>query len=305
MQLPASLRGAIEDYIGDTPLRDLQRAADELSRHYREHKRTQSAPIAPGLRAKAYLAIRFAATFAAVSRVLAYVTPPRSVLDLGAGPGTAALAAMHGLSGIESVSLVESDVALREAGRVLLPGAQWLTHDFTTAALPPHDLVIAAWSLGETASPVDAALQAWKAAQSTLVIVEPGTTQSFARIRAIRERLIAEGAGLAAPCPSHGPCPMDSKDWCHFSQRVERTALHRRLKGGTLAYEDEKFCYLVFTRTAPQAVANRIVRHPQIQPNLISLQVCTGERIEERKITHRNKDAWRAARKAVWGDAWT
>ncbi|MBL8231220.1 MAG: hypothetical protein JNL98_22190, partial [Bryobacterales bacterium] len=105
-----------------------------------------------------------------------------------------------------------------------------------------------------------------------------------------------------APCPAEGPCPMAEGDWCHFRQRIERTALHRRLKGGTLAYEDEKFCYLVFTRDPVLRASGRIVRHPQHQPNLITLQVCTGDRIEQRKVTHRDKAAWRAARKAEWGD---
>jgi ribosomal protein RSM22 (predicted rRNA methylase) len=305
VQLPAALRLAIEDYLGDTALRDIERAAGQLSQHYREHKPTQAAAIDAGLRARTYLAMRFAATYAAVRCVLDLVDPPSSILDLGAGPGTAALAALDAFPGVPAITLLETDAAFRDAGRALLPQAQWLPQDFTVAPLPISDLVIAAWSLGETKSPIEAARRAWNAAQSALVIVEPGTPQSFARVREIRTSLIAEGAHLAAPCPSEQPCPMGSGDWCHFSQRVERTALHRRLKGGALPYEDEKFCYLVFTRAPRQRPAARIVRHPRIQPNLISFQLCTGSRIEERKVTRRNKDEWKAARKAMWGDAWS
>ncbi|MBL8234854.1 MAG: hypothetical protein JNL98_40515, partial [Bryobacterales bacterium] len=156
MQLPPSLRDAIENWIGGTPLRDLERAADQLSRHYREHKQTQSAAMAPELRAKAYLAVRFAATYGAVSRVLRELpelelSAPESILDLGAGPATAALAASH-LFPNATCTLFETDAALREAGRALLPNADWRAQDFTISALPPCDLVIAAWSVGETKS---------------------------------------------------------------------------------------------------------------------------------------------------------
>jgi ribosomal protein RSM22 (predicted rRNA methylase) len=296
---------AIEDYLSGTPLRELQRAASQLSQHYREHKPTQAAAIDAGLRAKTYLAVRFAATYAAVSSVLEAVDPPESILDLGAGPGTAALAAINAFGYVPAITLMESEAAFRDAGRALLPGAQWLPVDFTSAPLPESDLVIAAWSIGETRSPAEAARRAWQATQSALVIIEPGTPYAFARVREIRTSLIAEGAHLAAPCPSEQPCPMGPGDWCHFSQRVERTALHRRLKAGTLPYEDEKFCYLVFTRAQRNRAPSRIVRHPRIQPRLITLQLCTGCRIEDRKITPRDKDSWKDARKARWGDPWS
>ena len=48
----------------------------------------------------------------------------------------------------------------------------------------------------------------WEKTRDTLLVVEPGTPAGYARIIALRERLIALGAHVAAPCPHDGKCPL-------------------------------------------------------------------------------------------------
>lgn len=92
-------------------------------------------------------------------------------------------------------------------------------------------------------------------------------------------------------------------DWCHFSQRVERTSLHRRLKEGALGYEDEKFSYVVASRQSVIAAGPRIIRHPGKHSGHVQLVLCTPEaRMETRTITRSSKRAYKLARKAEWGD---
>ena len=94
-------------------------------------------------------------------------------------------------------------------------------------------------------------------------------------------------------------------DWCHFSQRVERTSQHRQLKGGALGYEDEKFSYLVAAKSASPSTGARIVRHPGKHSGHVQLALCTAEgKIENRTITRSSKEAYKRARKAEWGDLW-
>ena len=94
-------------------------------------------------------------------------------------------------------------------------------------------------------------------------------------------------------------------DWCHFSQRVERTSQHRQLKGGSLGYEDEKFSYLVVARQNVAAWGARIVRHPGKHSGHVQLALCTPEgRLEARTVTRSSKQAYKLARKTEWGDAW-
>jgi ribosomal protein RSM22 (predicted rRNA methylase) len=91
---------------------------------------------------------------------------------------------------------------------------------------------------------------------------------------------------------------------------VERTSLHRQLKGGTLGYEDEKFSYLVAAR--PEVIADkdspaysRLVRHPGKHSGHVQLTLCTPQGlIENRTVARSSKIAYKAARKAEWGDAW-
>ena len=95
-----------------------------------------------------------------------------------------------------------------------------------------------------------------------------------------------------------------AKDWCHFSQRLERSSEHRQLKGGGLGYEDEKFSYVVATRNDVTPAKERIVRHPRKHSGHVQLLLCTPRGLEERTITKSQKENYRKARKAEWGDEW-
>ena len=235
------------------------------------------------------------ATYAAARRALAEIPAHvASILDAGAGPGAAALAARE-LFPEASLTLLERNPDLAEASRDFLPGAAILPADLTKlSSFPPHDLVIAAYSLGELgaqALPVGARL--FQSARVAFAIIEPGTTKGFALVRAIRDDLLARGACVLSPCPGPVPCPMLDGDWCHFAARVERSSLHRRLKDGDLGYEDEKFSYVVLTKEplAEPAVA-RILRHPRTNPGLIELTLCTPQGLDTRRILKRDRDAF-------------
>ena len=124
--------------------------------------------------------------------------------------------------------------------------------------LPPHDLVMAAYSLGEIAEPLAARL--WQAARVALVAIEPGTPRGYALILKVREELLEAGACMVAPCPAATPCPLAAPDWCHFAARVERSSIHRRIKDAELGYEDEKFSYIAVAREA--GGPGRLAHHP-------------------------------------------
>jgi len=99
-------------------------------------------------------------------------------------------------------------------------------------------------------------------------------------------------------------CPLAAPDWCHFAVRVERSRLHRRLKGGELGYEDEKFSYVAAVREKAGAGWARILRHPWQEKGAVRLELCTAEGLRTRRVTRSEKSAFRAARKASWGEEW-
>jgi len=283
----------------------LKRAALAISCGYREGCATALAGMAPEERVAAYLATRMPATYAAAVAVLRELRHYQlsSVLDIGAGAGAATLAALRWFPQLDSITLIERDTALVDTAREFLPHAGIRRENFLRiATFPPHDLVIAAYSLGE-APPSEIISRLWLAARVALVVIEPGTPRGFALVRDVRTRLLQAGAHMLAPCPAAGDCPVVKPDWCHFAARVERSALHRRLKEGDLSYEDEKFSYVAVGREPAVLAPARIVRRPRHQPGLIVLETCTPSGLATVRVARRDRERFRAGRHAAWGDS--
>lgn len=303
VQLPANVRRMIEERADALGFPTLKQAAMAMSDGYREGRPTAAARLSSAERVAAYMVTRMPATYAAAHMVLGELRgqPISTALDLGAGTGAASLA-VRDYFPEAAITMLERDAAFANAAREWLPDATVVTDDATRAPLPAHDLVIAAYSFGEFGRPVLQRL--WNAAKVALVVIEPGTPAGFARIRRLRDDVQALGAHLAAPCPASGACPMEADNWCHFAARVERSSLHRRVKGGELGYEDEKFSYVIFTREPVTLPAARVVRHPQHRPGFIVLETCTPGGLITERIGKRDKETFRAARRIAWGDRW-
>ncbi len=287
-------------------------SVEQITRNYKQG-RFHSALNSTESRA-AYLITRLPATFAADSYVfleLARLVPnlqPETILDLGAGPGTATWAAREVWPQLRHSTLVESNREFLRLGQRLAGERpqEWIEADITSfAELPSADLVVLSYAICELGSPEAVVQKAWRAAQKVLVLVEPGTPHNFKAVAEVRRQLVAAGGHPVVPCPHTNECPMAlAGDWCHFSVRVERTSEHRRLKGGTLGYEDEKFSYVAFSKTPAPHAEMRIVRHPAIHGGHIKLTLCTAEGLETPTVTRSQKALFRAARKVSWGDAW-
>jgi ribosomal protein RSM22 (predicted rRNA methylase) len=320
MQLPPELRLAIEEDAA-RPSRLIRDASESLSRRYR----LAAVPTTPSISAEydriAYLAARLPATYASARRVAeeAMARIPglsvQSLLDLGSGPGTAMWAAAEAFPGLEKVTLVERDRDFIDLGKRLarhsrLPAvreARWQTADISILGeFPPHDAVVISYVIGELSAAVLKRIvnKAWAAAEKLIAIVEPGTPKAFSGILTARRELIAAGASIVAPCPHENDCPMSGGDWCHFSARVERTSLHRRIKSGTLPYEDEKYSYVVAARSEAQRAPARVIRHPIKQKGHVRLELCGPRGLSKETVSRKNKEEYRAARKAEWGSAW-
>lgn len=319
MQLPPDLKLAIEELATRLPQQALVQAVAELSNNYRIRTATSQRFITHEAHRIAYLATRMPATFAALVAVLREVKtrlpgePIATILDLGAGPGTAMWAARQVFAEFAKITLVERDANLIQLGQWCATKApparqtEWLNTDLGTLTnLPTSDLIIASYSLGElSAEQVQRLLpRVWAATGKVLVLIEPGTMAGFQLLRQLRDELLCLGGHVIAPCPHQQACPMSTTDWCHFAARVERTALHRKLKGGALGYEDEKFAYLAVAKSPHHAAASRILRHPQIMPGVVRLELCTTQGLQSQTVTRRNKEAFKQARHAGWGDAW-
>jgi ribosomal protein RSM22 (predicted rRNA methylase) len=304
VQLPEEVRRKIDERAASVGFPALKRAAAEISNAYREGR---ALPLETPERIAAYLVTRMPATYAAADAVLREVSnrlgsaTVESVLDAGAGSGSASLAAKRWLQP-NRLTLLERDAAMASFARDLLPDAEIQLEDFArTAKFAAHDIVIASYALGE-APAAHVISRLWEAARLAFIVIEPGTPRGFALIREIRSRVLAAGAHMLAPCPRVDACPIIDPDWCHFAARVERTSLHRRVKEAELNYEDEKFSYVAVAREVVPLPAARIVRRPLHRPGLITLETCTPQGFQTVRATKRDREMFRDARRADWGD---
>lgn len=298
--LPDPLREKIDSLIEKIPLRILERESQKLSHLYRVGEGIQSDD-----QRLVYLLVRMPATYAVIQRVLKEIAVhPKSILDIGAGPGTGWWAMQDPNS---LWTCFEKNPEFIRLGKQLCPSPhiKWVQQEVRPIQeFEPHDLVIASFFLGELPDQnlEKIVKKMWEATKETLVLIEPGTPKAFERMRALRSFLIAEGAHLVAPCPHDNRCPMQGKDWCHFSVRVSRSSFHRQIKGGSLNYEDEKFTYLIFSRKKEKLGIKRILSHPEKKSGHIRLKLCTESGLEHLTITRSSGDVYRVVKKKEWGD---
>lgn len=318
MELPSALRQAVDRFLEGTPLDQLRAGSGRLTARYRSETRDGRAHLDSTTAVRAYLAARLPATYAAVRASMgqaAEAAPdfaPKSLIDVGAGPGTALWAAADCWGDIGKATMIEASEPVRAAGRTLaagaaLPAADWLAGD-ATGPLPvtePADLVTLSYVLDEVQPAAIGPLvdRLWALTSGLLLVVEPGTPAGWARILGVRDRLIAAGAHVVAPCAHERPCPLNAPDWCHFSRRVARTRLHRLTKGAEAPWEDEKFTYLAAARTPAPGRTARILAPPRAGKGRIGLKLCLpeGEAAEE-TFSKREGELFRRVRRLDWGD---
>ena len=267
----------------------------------------------------AYLVARLPATFAAAAFCLSELGrrhpqfSPRSILDAGSGPGTAAWAATTAYQNISHVTFMDSNLRFLQlasrlaagSGHPALRQAEALQADLGNP-LPQTsaDLVVAAYALAEM--PLEqsgrTAMALWQSCAGALLIIEPGTPQGFARINQARSALITAGASLVAPCTHMNACPILASDWCHFSVRLPRSREHMHAKQAKVPFEDEKFSYLIASRQPSKRHGARILAPPRETKAQISFRLCAENGLSTRDIATRDKAEYKQVRKLVWGD---
>ncbi|MGW8763975.1 small ribosomal subunit Rsm22 family protein [Streptomyces sp. NPDC055815] len=312
-----SLRAALAALLDGLPPNRAAQAVERLIANYRGTTPTDAPVLRDRSDVAAYAAYRMPATFEAVRgaldalRAAAPDWEPRTHTDVGGGTGAASWAVAEAWEEQPPRTTVldwaEPALAL---GRELAAGifeAEWRRERIGAAlSLPASDLVTVSYVLKELTEADRTALvtEAARAAQA-VVIVEPGTPDGYERIIAARTLLIDAGFTVAAPCPHSGACPIvPGTDWCHFSARVSRSSLHRKVKGGSLPYEDEKYAYVAAVRFPVTPTPSRIIRRPQIRKGQVLLELCGSEGLGRDTVTKRHGPLYKQARDAEWGDSW-
>ena len=171
----------------------------------------------------------------------------------------------------------------------------------------PADLVVANYVAGEIADGELAHFtQAlWAATTQALVVIEPGTPAGYGRIMQTRGLLVAAGAHVAAPCPHERDCPLIAPDWCHFAQRLPRSRDHLQVKAAAVPFEDEKFSYVVLSRTPPRRRDARVLSTPRVTKSAVTSKLCTAQGLVGDTAARRDHDAYRQRKSWRWRDGVT
>jgi len=311
--LPPRLKDAVDALLEGVSRKDLAARAQAISAHYRAGAGSASA-VTSELDTLAYVIARLPATYAVARAVLNQVRDaapdfaPKTLLDAGAGPATASWAALETWPGIERATLTDSNEQFLALARKLSPmaNASFLAHDLRRDNLPTADLVVAGYVLAEISGDAQRAVveKLLDASLDVLMLIEPGTPEGFARIRAARDALIGQGANVLGPCTHANGCPIVAPDWCHFSQRLPRSRDHMHAKGASVPYEDERYAWIAVSRARHSAFEGkaRVLAPPKETKPGKEIKLCTANGIESAFVPRRDKDAFARLRKAGWGD---
>ncbi|HWE29836.1 MAG TPA: small ribosomal subunit Rsm22 family protein [Polyangia bacterium] len=235
------------------------------------------------------------------------------VLDVGSGPGPLALAALdagaaHALAIDRSAAALEVAGTLAGAAGTSLESARWEPG----RPLPdgPFDLVLAGHVLNELygddlaarAKLVDA-MMARLSAGGFVVLLEPALRETSRALLSLRDRLVAAGATVRAPCLYRGDCPalVRPSDWCHAERAWTPPPLVDELAHAAKLHRDTlKMSYLVLQApgapwpTLPDGRLFRIVSEPLPQKGKHRVFGCGPEGraplvLPEKHVSERNR----------------
>src|SRR6185312_11424500 len=212
--LTPALNAALQAKLEGLSRSDAANRAALISKTYRDGGGPRI--IKKSADALAYALARMPATYAASIaslNALSEIRPdfaPQTLLDIGAGPGTASFAAAEAFPTLRTFAMIDRNDALRALaldlvrGQARMSGMTYAAADISTLAqIDAADLVVASYVIGEfpDADRSEVTELMWQKTRDTLLLVEPGTPAGFARIIAARTQLIGLGAHVAAPCP--------------------------------------------------------------------------------------------------------
>ena len=234
-----------------------------------------------------------------------------TVLDVGAGTGTATWATFETL-GIKEFLCLEREDAMINVGKRLmekhpiLKQTKWKKFDIIRDEIDiKSDIVIASYMINEIAkNDVERITEKlWDATNKVLLILEPGTPHGFSNIKHIRSIITKNGGSIIAPCTHENNCPLPDDDWCSFTCRVQRSKTQKKLKDGVSGFEDEKFSYIAFSKNQTNKTLNRILRHPMINKGYIEFKICTQDGIKNVKLSKKDGEIYKLAKKKNAGES--
>ncbi len=274
------------DRLTPQELRDVASGVRELSMGLtRERKLAGARYMDDPKLLGAYLLFYWPVSYAQARQVLGELSRrPRSVLDLGSGPGPLAFAALDaGASEVIAADRSEQALALCRAlaaeaeqgigtrvwdpmgGKGKLPDGEF---DTVTMGHVLNEL----FGTGDPAVTRRAAMTEEILGKvkkgGSLVVLEPALRDTSRELLKVRDVLVSHGYAIRAPCMFRGNCPalIKETDWCHAERSWSPPKMLEEIaRAATLHKEALKMSYLV---VAPKGEA-----WPELPPGRLFRQV--------------------------------
>lgn len=271
------------------------RAYSELSENYRN----QNYRELDFSQAVAYAQGRMPATYGVIKYVLErFKNTGRNfsnVLDVGAGVGALKIALRDSKVSYEALEKSES---MRKVFRKLNgDNSKIYSEDFRKfQAETSYHAVFASYFINEIKDKILALKKMFDLSEKYVFILEPGTPSGYKSILEAKKIAAELDWYPLMPCATQD-CKLSGEDWCHFSIRLPRTKHHAKLKNAALPYEDEKFCYVIFSKKETGFFENNtVIKRPIKKSGHTIFDVCTSDGI--RRVVRTDK----ASKKLQWGD---
>lgn len=272
----------------------------------------------------AYLALRTPATYAQIFGSLSQINElipsfkPKSVLDIGSGPGTGIWAAKTIWPSINLATCIDKNEHLLVTGEEITQKADIIQNSLWTKwdsvrdedlNVPMSDIVIVANVLNEL--PISEAKnllgQAFNRCRGVLIIVEPATPFGIDIIQTSAKSFANKNI-LLAPYIDNS-FVANKQQWLHFTQRFIRPEFQRRIRQRMRTdpltasdWEEAKYAYTAISKIpAEMKIWGRVIGLTQKQKGFIEIPVLTKDGISNLKVMKRHKNNYNFAKDLKWG----
>ncbi len=287
-------------------------------------------PIQPNIQKPedciAYLALRFPATFAQIVSALSQINEripawkPKSVLELGCGPGTGLFAAKTVWPSIKTATGLDTEqlfLSLAEEIHydskmnldvtwVKSTVLKWIAAEDKVS----YDLIIVANVLNELTDEEHERLiqKISQRSSGVVVLLEPGTAYGFSIIQKAA-RAVAPMHHLITPYINNSFVASDEY-WIHFSQRFQRPEFQRRIRqsmrdSSLMAsdWEDAKYSYVAWGNIPEEKpIWGVCIGKVEKLKGFLTIPVLTAEGIVNARVLKRNKAEYNYVKAIRWGE---
>ena len=308
----------ISEIISHENIAEIKKSYKEISLKYRNENIQSQAVVSSDVQALSYLASRMGETSVVVYSVLEKLNnlisldnQVKSVLDLGSGTGSVLWALKNFLFSADIVAVEKQESMIKYSkllSKYLEYNINYINEDVLSSKvenLTLFDLVIESFMLNEMSGndrkqTLDLMMSK---TNKFIVLIEPGTPNSYTKMMEDRDYLLSKGFCLVLPCPHGCKCGLVD-DYCNFTVRVDRTKISRYIKDSQLGYEDEKFFYLIFSKDVIENGCSTILRKPVFAKNRVELKLCNKDgSVCKTVVTKNNKQQYSQAKKLKHGDS--